>query len=277
MKIALEPYYFEPEKLLPLAEKLHAPYVQADPFPHIVIDNFLPAPVLDKILEEFPQPGQIAWNQFHAPTENKKLSAARDTLFGPFTRHMMAQFNSATFLEFLKKMTGIESLIPDPYFLGGGLHQIQKGGFLKVHTDFSWHSELKLERRLNLLLYLNKDWKEEYGGHLELWDKTMSRCVKRILPVFNRCVVFSTTRFSYHGHPNPLTCPGDRTRKSLALYYYTATRPQEEAFGAHGTLFLKRPGEKWSYLKNFLARCVPPIFYDLVIHLEQWFKGKKRI
>lgn len=85
-------------------------------------------------------------------------------------------------------------------------------------------------------------------------------------------MIFSTTRFSYHGHPNPLTCPDNRTRKSLAFYYYTVDRPADEDYGAHGTLFLKRPDEKWTYARNFLARCVPPIFYDAVITLEKKLK-----
>ena len=116
--------------------------------------------------------------------------------------------SSPPVLRFLEALTGIEGLIPDPYFGGAGPHQILPGGFLKVHADFNWHPLLKLDRRLNLLVYLNKDWREEYGGQLELWDRDMARCERQILPVFNRTVVFSTTDFSFHGHPRPLACPG---------------------------------------------------------------------
>ena len=269
-------FYFDADDLKPFLDSFKSLYNNAPPFPHTVMENFLPGWVIDKLLEEFPDPDKIVWQQFNAPTENKKLASSREETFGPFTRHVMAQFNSAVFLDFLKNLTGIEGLIGDPYFLGGGMHQIQKGGFLKVHTDFNKHLGLNLERRLNLLVYLNKDWKEEYGGHLELWNKEMTVYAKQILPEANRCVIFSTTRFSYHGHPNPLTCPDGRTRKSLALYYYTVARPQDEDYGAHGTLFLKRPNEKWTYVRNFLARCVPPIFYDIVIQLEKKFKARKK-
>src|SRR5581483_6543461 len=117
-----------------------------------------------------------------------------------------------------------DGLIPDPYFTGGGLHQIERGGYLKIHADFDRHEKLGLQRRLNVLVYLNRDWDESYGGALELWDRAMTHPVVRVLPVFNRCVVFSTTDQSYHGHPEPLTCPPDRRRRSLALYYYTAAR-----------------------------------------------------
>tara|TARA_Y100000287_G_scaffold143386_1_gene118113 strand:- start:3 stop:521 length:519 start_codon:yes stop_codon:yes gene_type:complete len=126
-------------------------------------------------------------------------------------------------------LTGIEEiLIPDPYFLGGGLHEIKKGGFLKIHSDFNFHPQMKLSRRLNLLLYLNKDWQEDYGGHIEFWDRSMKECGKKFLPIFNRMVIFSTTHSSFHGHPEPLNCPETRSRKSIALYYYSNGRPKNE-------------------------------------------------
>lgn len=137
---------------------------------------------------------------------------------------MLYHLNSSTFLDFLSKITGIENLIADSYFEGGGMHQIRRGGKLKIHADFNRHPRYDLDRRLNALLYLNPDWQEEYGGNLELWDRHMTSCVVRIAPLFNRFVVFATTDFTYHGHPDPLTCPEDVTRKSLALYYYTHER-----------------------------------------------------
>jgi Rps23 Pro-64 3,4-dihydroxylase Tpa1-like proline 4-hydroxylase len=119
----------------------------------------------------------------------------------------------------------------------GGLHQIERGGFLDVHIDFNVHPKLRLDRRLNMLIYLNHDWPEEYGGHLELWSRDMTSCEKRILPLFNRTVIFSTTDGSFHGHPRPLSCPEGRTRKSVSLYYYTSGRPEEERSPAHDTIF----------------------------------------
>ena len=132
------------------------------------------------------------------------------------------------FVDFLERLTGIDALIPDPHYFGGGLHQIRPGGFLKVHADFNRHSRLDLERRLNAILYLNKDWQEEYGGHLQIWDNDMTRCEKKVLPVFNRLLVFATLDTANHGHPDPLTCPPDRARRSMALYYYTSDRPEGE-------------------------------------------------
>ena len=151
-------------------------------------------------------------------------------------RWLLYQLNSSVFVNFLEELTGVGGLIPDPHFEGGGLHQIERGGFLKIHADFNRHPKLNLDRRLNLLLYLNEDWKDDYGGHLELWDREVARCVKRIAPVFNRCVVFTTTDFSFHGHPEPLACPPAVTRKSLALYYYSNGRPARSRPVERGTL-----------------------------------------
>ena len=158
--------------------------------------------------------------------------------------------NSALFISFLEKLTGIEGIIPDPYYRGGGIHQIEKGGKLDVHIDFNLHTKFKLDRRLNVILYLNKNWKEEYGGHFELWkgykDKKgqhiIETCENKVLPIFNRFVVFNTSEKSYHGHPEPLQCPDGWTRKSIALYFYTNGRNDEfKDTPAHSTTFIKRP------------------------------------
>lgn len=207
-----------------------------------MIDDFLPEAVLDDVLAEFPKPRDADWLAFDSPLE-RKLASKDDTAMGDATRHLLAELNGSAFLDFLERLTGIDGLVPDPHFEGGGLHQIERGGHLKVHADFNRHPRTGLERRLNVLLYLNRGWKEEYGGAFELWDRDMRRAEARVLPVFNRCVVFSTTSTSFHGHPEPLTCPPGETRKSIALYYYSRERPPEERRAAHNTLFKARPGE----------------------------------
>lgn len=226
-----------------LAEEHSAGYAAAEPFPHAVLDDFLPAEACDQILEAFPGGSESDWIRFNDPTGLKL--ASRGTAHLPEVIYQaLTAFNSAPFLQFLEVLTGIEGLIPDPYLEGGGIHQIQRGGFLKVHADFNHHEALKLDRRLNVLLYLNRDWQEEYGGHLELWDREMQGCVQRILPEYNRCVVFSTTDWSYHGHPEALNCPEGMSRKSLALYYYTVGRPDAERSESHSTLYQLRPEEQ---------------------------------
>ena len=221
----------------------HGPgYSEQKPFPHAVIDDFLPDAILEPILEQFPKPGDLAWEEFKQE-QHRKLAFARAEELNPYCRDFLHFMNTSIVLQFLEQLTGIEGLISDPWYVGGGLHQIVRGGELGVHADFNYSTRLKLDRRLNLLIYLNKDWEEEYGGHLQLWDREMKTCVKKVLPVFNRCVVFSTTSYSFHGHPEPLTCPEDASRKSIALYYYTNGRPEHEKEAAHSTLFKLRPGE----------------------------------
>ncbi len=207
------------------------------------MDDFLPEDVLDGVLAEFPKPHQAEWLAFDSPNE-RKLATKDDSAMGKTTRHLLAELNSAAFIDFLERLTGIEGLVPDSHFVGGGLHQIVRGGHLKVHADFNRHPRTGLERRLNVLLYLNHDWREEYGGALELWSRDMSTSEVRILPFFNRCVVFSTTSTTFHGHPEPLNCPEGDTRKSMALYYYSKDRPAEEGAAEHNTLFKARPGEE---------------------------------
>lgn len=257
-----------------LASQYHKSYIEAQPFPHVVIDNFLPQSVADQILRDFPSPNSIDWISYDADQE-KKLESRSELQIGKITRFVLLQLNSSFFIEFLEELTGIEKLIPDPHFFGGGLHQIERGGYLKIHSDFNKHENLKLDRRLNLLLYLNKNWTDEYGGHLELWDQKMKSCQKRILPIFNRCVIFNTTDYSYHGHPDPLNCPEGWTRKSLALYYYSNGRPVEEVSDSRSTVFKERPGEvfKETYsAKNIYRQIMPPILRDLIRNIKRSLK-----
>ncbi|MEQ9000855.1 MAG: 2OG-Fe(II) oxygenase [Coleofasciculus sp. B1-GNL1-01] len=271
-------FCLEKDYLIDLVNKYQESYSQAQPFPHVVIDDFLPEFVLDEILQEFPKPGSIDWQKFDVSSQ-KKLGSKSELQMGEATRMLLYQLNSSTFINFLEKLTSIEGIIPDPHFVGGGLHQIEPGGYLKMHVDFNRHTRLNLDRRLNLLLYLNKDWQEDYGGHLELWDREMKQCKKKILPIFNRCVIFNTTDFSYHGHPEPLTCPEGQTRKSLALYYYSNGRPAAEITGSdHSTLFKTRPGEDFRVntssgintgINTLIKKLVPPILIDARNYLKK--------
>ena len=253
-------------RLLTLARASAEKYATASPFPHIYFDNFLPAQVAEAALLDFPEPKQAKWSEFDGPNE-KKLAFDVVEKLPVALRDVLYFLNSRPMLEFLEILTGINGVIPDPYFVGGGLHQIKPGGKLAVHADFNHHTRLNLERRINVLVYLNKDWKEEYGGHFELWNKDMTMAEQKILPLFNRCAIFSTTSTSYHGHPNPLTCPPDRTRKSIATYYYSNGRPEEEARDAHSTLFVRRPGEveeKPNPVKTAFRAVCPPILLSTI-------------
>ena len=226
-------------KMAELAKSSPAIYKDAKPFPHLVFDNFFDPALLDQVLAEFPTPDQIKWHRFDNEKEIK-LASTSESAFGPMTRLLLYHLNSATFLDFMSAVTGIPRLIADPYFEGGGLHQTVRGGKLGVHADFNKHRRYNLDRRVNVLIYLNKDWREEYRGHLELWDRDMTACEAKILPVFNRLALFGTTDFTYHGLPDPIQCPEGMTRKSLALYYFSNGRPAEEIGPQHSTLFVAR-------------------------------------
>jgi hypothetical protein len=241
-------------------------YQKANPFPHIVVDDAFDPALLRGVLAEFPAPDTESWTRYNTAKE-LKLFQTRIEAMPPRTAEFLSYCNSAPFIDLLEQLTGIDGLIPDPYLWGGGLHQIARGGFLKVHADFNWHNKLRLHRRLNVLVYLNEDWREEFGGHLELWSRDMKECRERVLPLFNRMVVFSTTDDSYHGHPHPLACPEGRTRKSIALYYYSATRPRHEMSGSHATLFQRTPGEALPFrerVRDLLMQLTPPIVIDAI-------------
>lgn len=247
-------------------------YTTAQPYQHIVIDNFLPAALTEQILAAFPPAKPTAEGSEYALNYsgiqiNKRQIYPHDT--NAFCREMFAFFNAAPFLQFLEGLTGITGLIPDPYFHGGGFHEISRGGKLGVHADFRIHEQLHLQRRLNVLIYLNHDWPESYGGNLEIWDQSMQKKCAEIAPLFNRCVVFNTDAKSYHGHPEPLTCPETRTRKSIALYYYTASQGVYTEVPSDSTMYVARPGEdahsrsmaKKLRLQNHLKDFLPPILF----------------
>ena len=221
---------------------LNHEYQAAEPFPHIVIDNLFDNDLLEKVRDVFPRPDGMEWRRFDNP-EEKKLGFWHTCDIDPFLYDFLQAMNAPYMLGFLEQLTGIEGLIPDPYFGGAGLHQILPGGFLKVHVDFNVHPKLNLDRRLNMLVYLNREWQEEWGGQLELWNRDVSRCYEKILPVFNRTVIFNTSDSSYHGHPHPLRCPQGESRKSLSFYYYANGRPEDERSESHSTLFTKTPNE----------------------------------
>lgn len=218
---------------------LRGRYESGDPFPHIVLDGLFDDALLDRIVADFPKPGETRWMAFDSPTEKKLGYYHEHSRISDTIRAFLDAMNGFEMLRFLESMTGIEGLIPDPYFGGGGLHQIEPGGFLKIHADFNVHPKLRLDRRANMLVYLNRDWRDEWGGHLELWNDSMTECRQRIAPLFNRTVVFSTTDTSFHGHPHPLTSPPGVTRKSVSLYYYTNGRPEQERSAPHDTLFVE--------------------------------------
>jgi Rps23 Pro-64 3,4-dihydroxylase Tpa1-like proline 4-hydroxylase len=257
------------QKLETLAQAKAEEYKANQPYPHIYFDNFLPVDVAEAALRDFPEPKEVDWLAYKDVNQHKKLAFDAVEKLPPSIRDVLYFLNTRPMLKFLETLTGIQSVLPDPNYAGGGLHQIRPGGLLEVHADFSYHKGLRLDRRINVLIYLNKDWKEEFGGHFELWDREVKRAEKKILPIFNRCAIFSTTSVSFHGHPLPLACPPDRNRKSIATYYYSNGRPEEdpELTHKHEVAFQQRPGVnrvKASLgVRKVLKSLIPPIVTDL--------------
>jgi 2OG-Fe(II) oxygenase superfamily len=228
--------HFDPS-ISALGAQYRDQYNSTAPFPHIVLPDFLDEDILELCLREFP-PVPKSSAGYKRNQENLKFEFRPETLSPPL-RSLFYSFNSLPFIGFIENLTGIKSLIPDPYFAGAGLHQVSSGGHLDIHTDFNFHAALGLERRINVLIYLNKGWREEYGGCFEIWDQKMSRCCRRVVPAFNTCVVFNTSSISFHGNPDRVNHPDGTPRRAIALYYYTATWDNTRA--AHTTQFRVRP------------------------------------
>lgn len=262
-------------------EELAGEYCFAEAYPHIVIDNFLPESLALEILKRFPV-NIIASDKFY---ENDYAGLHKRQILpedcDENIRKIFHFFNSAPMLQFLEGLTTIDALIGDPYYNGGGFHEISRGGKLGVHADFRINEQLHINRRLNILIYLNKDWDDSYGGCLEIWDKKMSEKIDSIEPLFNRCVIFNTDFDSYHGHPDALNTPSEKTRKSIALYYYTASKKVYEESPAHSTMYVARPGDSKSIkrqaaklrLQNYLKDWLPPIAFRAVKNLKNKLKN----
>lgn len=270
----IRPFYFSAAGLQNVAAELSRPYRAANPFPHAVIDGLVPDDVIDGLLAEFPGVDHGAWTR-HDDRHQRKLQGHRRELHGPFTRQILNEFMSVEFLEFLEALTGITGLITDPSMLAGGLHQSGPRGYLKIHTDQTFEPRLRLERRVNVILYLNRDWSSTFGGELELWDAERRSCVTTIAPLAGRLVIFNTDTPSWHGHPQPLTCPAGTTRRSVALYYY-ATPAGVSGTGAPTSERWPGTGYLLHLTKNYVTDMLPPAWASKLTRRRTPLKGPAR-
>ena len=257
-------------------------YRTADPYPHIQLDNFLEPGAAEQAHAEFPSVKDEGWIHYVHLNE-KKHGLNKMELLPPFIQKVIHELNSPEFTAYLSKLTGIDNLLSDDMLEGGGLHQSKRNGFLNIHADFTVHPHKPhWRRRVNLLIYLNKDWKEEYKGDLELWDRDMKGVRKKILPIFNRCVIFNTDADSYHGVPDPIMCPENDTRKSIALYYFT----EESAMPVmRSTNYRARPQDGLKSIGIYLDKKMVAVYTgmkrrlgindDFISKLLNIFKSKK--
>ncbi|MBD2715717.1 2OG-Fe(II) oxygenase [Microvirga sp. STR05] len=212
------------------------------PFHYLIYDGFFHAEPAEQILAAYPPVTRGEWDGTTYINQQNKFACTQFGEDQQLLRQVFAELNGARFLNILEQITGIPALISDEELFGGGLHQSITGAFLDVHVDFNYHRTTKHHRRLNVIVYMNHDWQPDYNGYLELWDMSKKEQLAAIAPVFNRCVIFETNEISFHGHPKPLATPADLTRKSLATYYYTATRPETEITSEHNTVYVNTEG-----------------------------------
>ena len=211
------------------SDGLREVFATNSPFPHVVVDNLFPPQLISDLVSEFPTPSDQSWDRSVVEGIQVKLRSNWTTEddISPITAEVVNFFNSGSFMKSLSTITGVQKLISDPYFTGGGRNCILPGGVLDVHADGNWHDAMGVHRRLNAILYLNENWKEEWGGNLELWDKDHTKLEVSVEPLFNRAVIFTISEDSLHGHPVPLSTPENVSRNSIALYYFTEVNPSD--------------------------------------------------
>jgi len=244
----------------------------AQPFRHFHIDDFLNADFAREVADAYPSYEEALelGREFHALNENLKIQVCDRKKFAEPIARLDAALAAPEWRAALERITGIPKLLADDELVGGGMHVMGSGGRLDVHVDFNLIESRGLHRRLNILVFLNPRWREEWGGKLELWDSDVRRCGAAFEPKFNRCAVFQTSEISFHG-VTPLSCPIGETRNSFAAYYYTREAPDGWDGKRHTTIFRARPDEAlrghvlmpaeklWRRIRNrFLPRRAKP-------------------
>ena len=265
------------ERFMQVAAARSADYRGAKPFPHIMLDGMLSDALLDQAVAELPA-ASAKWTTYNTVNESKQVCSDA-SLFGPTAEIIVHALNSAPFVRFLERLTGITGLIPDPHLHAAGYMKVSPGGFLGLHYDFATQRELKLDRRINVLLYLNRDWSPDWGGALELHSNDPVTDPQHqevtIDPLFNRMAIFNTPN-ALHGHRKPLTCPKGRARLCLSWYYYTA--PPVPGWAARSKAVEFREGKMDP--KRFAIRAAnmltPPIVFEAARRVKQILTGAQR-
>src|SRR3984893_6263738 len=236
-RISVFPYRQWSSRLRSLSRQ----YRENAPVPHLLLKDFLNRETARLGASDLPRNSEEALTHYQNQDDNRLGIAQRALLLTPLGQ-LTDELSSPEFTAWLSELTGITGLLPGPALEGAGLHQSGRGGVLNVHTDFSHHHYIEdWRRRINLILYLNEGWQEAWGGAIELWDQQMRAWVAKYAPLFNQALIFNTDERSFHGFPEPLSCPAGSSRRSLALYYYTL---EQNARGAvRSTDYRSRPGD----------------------------------
>lgn len=226
------------------ADEYQAEFDGAKPFKYCVIENFLEASFADELLRDFPvfdpEKARNEFGEIGGKAVHEGISQISDTYAKFFS-----MLGSGEFLAFMTRLTSIPGLMNDPKMYGGGTHENRHGQELDAHIDFNYDPPTKLHRRLNLLVYLNKEWLPEWGGQIELHSNPRRPDENQVFafePLFNRALIFETNEISWHGFPR-IDLPEDKrhlSRKSLSIYFYTKDRPEHEKVPEHGTFYVQR-------------------------------------
>jgi hypothetical protein len=216
----------------------------ATPVPNFCIDNFLEESFANRVADAYPtfEDAVKVGRSFSAVNEKGKVQVTDSSKFAEPIAELNRTLASPEFLDLLSDVFNMPNLVADVELVGGGIHQTGSRGHLDVHVDFNYIEDRELHRRLNILVYFNRDWKPEYGGNIELWDADVKVCHHSFSPIFNRCVVFETNEISFHG-VTAVKCPPGMARKSFAAYYYTKEAPAHWTGQSHSTIFKARPDE----------------------------------
>jgi hypothetical protein len=239
---------------------LASEYKTATPFPHIVFDDLFSPALLEPVPGEIQAMSDDRWHTVERESLEsfERMRTAVD--MGPAGTALANFLHSPAFLYLLSEITGIWQLLPDPYLQGAGYASMQRGSFFKIHSDRSMAYDTGLTRRLALIVFLNKSWKPEYEGRLELWSSDATRCVRSIEPLFNKTILFEVADPNYHGVPTPLACPIDRSRQSFICYYHTVGNQNSIEARPHGSefapVFYRNNSIGFRYLMN---QVTPPI------------------
>lgn len=261
MSMCAENFDATVQRMLPLdrleSEKdaLRAAYESAKPYPHLVIDGLWDPDVLDRVVAEFPHKDARDWTSHATDHERKETSRGIFDL-APFTQTFFTRLCSPEFLRLIGEITGCPDLVADPLHYGGGLHESQRGGWLNLHVDWRKHPMMPLRRKLNMIIYLNRDWDPTWSGAIELWAPGAEAAGAKVDCIYNRTVVFPTTDESWHGFPTPISCPEDRSRKSLSMFYWDRS---DEVVKDIRWL----PGRKNTRRKALVHSVVPPIVWTM--------------
>ena len=202
-------------------ETLKQSFDKALPIPHIIIDNFLPDNVFKDLCDDIKNYPPEKWIVKNLGISSVRKEA-RDFTESPVVNQILTNLTAHSFVTWMGKITANASIIPDPHHLGAGLTSTPSGTNLGLHVDFNWNDMLKLNRKFNLILYVNEYWEDDWNGYLEFWNKESTECLYTVRPSPNRLIFWEYEQDLIHGFTKPINCPPEVERQNLMTIYYTS-------------------------------------------------------